>query len=137
MPIIIILLVMICSPFSLRADEKTKSPTNKITVIDDSIFEEKKSEKDADTVEGVSGRRRYVGRPGKINADQQAELVNRCSVSNEKGTPGYRDCFNREQSKIQEGVKSNRDGVQQRMGASTNSAVDSLKSLGMDKKDTE
>lgn len=117
--------MVFCALGSIYADGERAKTLNTIQVIDDGIFEEKKAPS-SDTVEGASGKRRYKGPESNYNTQQQVEWTSKCSISNEKGSPAFKDCFRKEQVRTQDGVKIDREGAQKRMGASEG-VVDSLK----------
>lgn len=112
----------------LADSEKPRPKSRAIEVFDDGIFEEKKADKESETVESAEGKRRYKGRNANYNNEQWEQWKNKCQISNEKGSPGFRDCVKKEKMRTEQGISANRDAVQKRMGASKETpAVESLK----------
>ncbi len=89
-----------------------------VKVIDDAIFESKKPEPTGDMTESAAGTKRYKGNDANYTTDQQGEWAQKCSINNELGSPSYRDCYRKERTGAAANVRSNRNSVEKRMGAS-------------------
>lgn len=111
-----------------------------VKVLDDAIFETKKPEPGADVVESVSGTRRYKGPASNTTTDKEAQWRDKCSISNERGSPGFGDCYRKEEGASGDAVNANKRTVQQRMGASVGPSiplVEEIKKAPVFKEDSE
>ena len=105
--------VVVCDP-----QQRQSAPGNAIPVFDDAIFDTPKADTASDTIENAEGKKRYKGKGVNYNTKQQEEWVARCSIGNEKGSPAYRECYQKEKGRARDGVQANRDSVEKRMEAS-------------------
>lgn len=123
MPIALVAVVIIAfmgSAVVCDPQNRQSAPGNAIPVFDDAIFDTPKTDTALDTIENAEGKKRYKGKGGNYNSQQQEQWVAKCSIGNEKGSPAYRECYQKEKGRVREEVQANRDTVEKRMGDTEN-----------------
>ncbi|MBI1862073.1 MAG: hypothetical protein HYR96_14255 [Deltaproteobacteria bacterium] len=114
----LVVLFFLVAP-TVLADSNTRS----VKVLDDAIWENKKADPGSDIVESAGGTKRYKGPESKSTTDQEAARSDKCAINNERGSPGFRDCYRKDERGEIENRNAGRKKVEDRMGASTGPAI--------------